>query len=42
MSLSLFPEVLSELTYLSSLKQVERVGMSLEGGVGVVSVVRMF
>ena len=42
MSLLLFSEVLSELTYSLSLEQVEGVGMSLEGGVGVVLVVQMF
>ena len=42
MSSSLFPEVLSKLTYSLSLEQVDGVGMSLEGGVGVVLVVRMF
>ena len=39
MSLSLLSEVLSELTYSSSLDQEEGVGLYLGGGAGVVSVV---
>ena len=42
MSSSLFPEVLSELTYSSSLEQVRGVGVFLGGGAGAVSVVQMF
>ena len=42
MSSSLFPEVLSELTYSSSLEQVRGVGVFLGGGAGAVLVVEMF
>ena len=39
---SLFPEVLSKLTYSSSLERVRGVGVFLGGGVGVVSVMWIF
>ena len=39
MSLLLLSEVLSKLTYLSSLDQEKEMGISLGGGAGVVSVV---